>query len=212
MRITRDLVRKALTAPLNDMWRTVERAIPAAVVVPVRIDPEPYVVAILRASSLKEHSNEVAFPGGKAEATDADLRATAFRELLEEVGIREEQIEDLGRLSPIPVVTGKYVIHPFVAELAEGAEPAITSPEIARLLRIPILPWLTGDLRISEVSAPWRGGDARVPHFDLEGCVLYGASAFVFFELLTKIARALDVPMPPGVLTTDNPWKDRYAR
>ena len=211
MRLTRELLRTALEEPLDLTWAE-SGAQPAAVVVPVSFEGEPHVVAILRSSALREHSGEVAFPGGKAELVDRDLRATAFRELEEEVGVRESQTEDLGRLSPMPVVTGKYVIHPYVAALAEGATPFVASSEIARVLVVPILPWITGDRRISEVKAPWRGGEATIPHFDLDGCVLYGASAFMFFELLTKIARAMGKKLPPGVLTTTHPWGDRYAR
>ncbi len=215
MRLTRPLLQTALEAPLDLTWTAGSQAQPAAVVVPLHLGHDgrdAHVVAILRSSSLREHSGEVGFPGGKVEAADRDLRATAFRELFEEVGVAEAQVEHLGRLSPVPVVTGKYVIHPFVAELVGGAEPFVASSEIARLVRIPVLPYITGEQRFSAVKAPWRGSEATFPHFELDGCVLYGASAFVFYELLTKVAGALGVALPRGVLTATYPWGDRYAR
>lgn len=212
LRVTRDVVREALLLPpVGSGGRGIltENARPAATVLALTFEPEPHVVAILRAGSLLDHANEVAFAGGKMEASDPDLRATAFRELEEELGVATRDTEMLGALSPVPVITGKYVIHPFVAELAPGVKPRITSTEIARLLFIPILPWLTGERQWVEVTIPWGERVLRLPHYELEGCVLYGASAYTFHELLTKIATVLGRTLPPPRASTELPWTPR---
>jgi 8-oxo-dGTP pyrophosphatase MutT (NUDIX family) len=209
IRVTRDIVREALLYPpvKNGRGFSNESSRPAATVLAITFDPEPHVTAILRAAALLDHANEVAFPGGKMEESDPDLRATAFRELEEELGIKASDTEVLGALSPIPVITGKYVIHPFVAELAPGVVPRITSTEIARLLSIPILPWLTGERVWVEVTVPFGEGHLRLPHYELDECILYGASAYTFHELLTKIASALKMPLPPPRASKELPWK-----
>ncbi len=209
IRVTRDIVREALLFPQVKNGRGFGNATSraAATVLAITFDPEPHVAAILRSAALLDHANEVAFPGGKMEESDPDLRSAALRELEEELGIQASDTEVLGALSPIPVITGKYIIHPFVAELAPGVKPRIASTEIARLLSIPILPWLTGERAWVEVTVPFGEGELRLPHYELDDCILYGASAYTFHELLTKIASALRVPLPPPRVSKELPWK-----
>jgi len=214
MQITRDTLRAALalalpTPPPDPLVGKGTRA--AAVVIPIRLGAEPAATLVLRSSALRDHPGEVGFPGGKQDPGDPDLAATALRELEEEVALRPEDVEVLGRLEAIPVITGRYLIHPFVALLREGLRPRIASPEIARLLDVPLLPWITGAAVIRGVRTEWRGG-ASVPHFELEGCTLYGASAFIFHEMLQRIAAALGRELPAPQLQAELPWGDRYDR
>src|SRR5262249_7545643 len=91
----------------------ISQAKPAGVVIPIVSSRDPSAIFILRGAHLKDHAGEVALPGGKPEPGDADLKATALRELGEEIGLGADDIEWLGSLSPCPVITGRYMIHPF---------------------------------------------------------------------------------------------------
>ena len=73
---------------------------PASVLVPI-VDraPEPTVLFTQRTVHLKNHSGQISFPGGRAEASDASAERTALRETWEEVGLPAERVELLGRLS-----------------------------------------------------------------------------------------------------------------
>lgn len=210
-RITPRLVREALTQPSPfppPEIRGAPRA--AAVIVPIRFEPEPHVLVVFRSDALRDHPGEVAFPGGKLEDEDDDLEAAAVRELEEELDVRHDQLALLGALSAIPVVTGRFLIHPFVAELGPAAVPRIASTEIERIARIPLLPWLTGARRHGAVATRWRGQPFLLPHFEVEDRVLYGASACIFFELVVKIASALGVALAEPEVTTELPWAGRY--
>ena len=208
-----ELVRAALEAPsplppprrlTDDDWPQ-----PAAVVLPIRFGPVPEVVAVVRARHLKDHAGEVGFPGGKLEG-DENLQEAALRETHEEIGLEAEALTLLGTLAPIPVVTGRYLIHPFVASIAEGAEPRLASSEAERLLRLPILPWITGERRHAAVKHEWRGNLFTLPHFEVNGRILYGASAIIFYELLARIADQLGMTMPEPELEEEFPWAGRY--
>lgn len=217
MKLDADIVRRALTRPTPFVprdWKNEVPPSPAAVCVPIAFEPEPVVYAVLRSKDLRDHAGEVGFPGGKVEPSDVDLRATALRELEEEVAIRD--VDVLGALTPIPVITGRFLIHPFVTAIG-AARPTIRATEIAALLSLPVLDYLTGRAPIEAVTSTWRGHDFITPHFRLragpdesERVVLYGASAFVFWELLLRVSAELGVAIPPPTLVDEPPWGDRY--
>jgi 8-oxo-dGTP pyrophosphatase MutT (NUDIX family) len=207
VRITSDLIRAALKGPFEpSIAHSIflrEGFIDAAVIVPIVLAPEPRAILVLRAAHLNDHAGEVAFPGGKPEPADADLWATANREMEEEIGIAPAAIERAGELAPIFVLSGRYRIHPFVGVVREGESPRATSPEIARILSIPILPWLTGERAIQGVRLNVKGIELIATHYEVDGCVLYGASAAIFHELLLRLSARLGLPEPAVELGDD---------
>lgn len=229
MPIDREVVRRALAgraplpddpeqaSPLGPAWGDAPRVAPgdaprpAAVALPLSFDPEPIVYAVLRASTLRDHAGEVGFPGGKREAADVDLRATALRELAEECAVRD--VDLLGALTPVPVITRRFLIHPFVVALPADARPIAAESEIAEVLPIPLTGYLSGERRIAAIRGTWLERTFTTPHFELrEGVVLYGASAFMLYELLVALAGELSLTLPDPVLVTEPPWGDRYGR
>ncbi len=205
-------MRQALTLP-SPLPPPLSRpqAKPAAVVLPIRFEPEVSVIAVIRSEKLRDHPGEVGFPGGKLEEDDRDLRAAAFREAREEVALAATDLEELGTLSPVPVVTGRFLIHPFVAAVKPGAEPRVASSELSRMVEVPIAPWITGERRHGAVAAEVRGRRWLLPHFDVADRVLYGASAIIFYELLLRLCNVLGVEMPEPRVQQELPWGDRYT-
>ncbi len=214
-RLDVDLVRRAVQGPAGphagSRFIDVSHAKPAAVVVPLQLAPEPAAVLVLRGSHLKDHAGEVGFPGGKPDPSDADLRATGLRELEEEVGVGAAEIEIVGELRPMPVITGRYMIHPFAGVLRDGASPRVASREITRILSLPLLPLLTGERVIDAVQGEWHGVVLFAPHFEVDGCVLYGASAYILYDLLSRLAATLGLMLPPPRIVNELPWGNRYG-
>ena len=226
--ITPELLEEAMRLPLvRRSGRNVlalPDARPAGVLLPVRFRPTPHVVAMVRPRTMKEHAGEVGFPGGKCEPGET-LLVTALRETEEELGLPREKVTPLGELQPVSVITGRFVLHPFVGLVADEAEVSPSPREVERLVELPIAPYLTGEMPISAVEVrlwdrtepegafghtPVNDGVLQLPHFELDGCVLYGASAYVFHELLTRIAMVLERELPAPRLREELPWKGRY--
>ncbi|HVK64706.1 MAG TPA: CoA pyrophosphatase [Polyangium sp.] len=213
MRISPDDVRRSLAglpaedSPWISMLQTNAR--PAAVAIPIRFTPDPVVIAILRSAELREHASQVAFPGGKREPSDVDLYATALREMDEEVALAGEGITHLGELTPTPTYNGRYLIHPYVVAVGEGLAPVACSGEIAHLLELPLGAYLRGEAPRYGVMLTWQGAEILMPHFRLDACVLYGASAVIFHELVERIAAGIGATLPPPILEREMPWGNR---
>jgi 8-oxo-dGTP pyrophosphatase MutT (NUDIX family) len=183
---------------------------PAGILLPVRLEPAPHVVAMVRARTLREHGGEVGFAGGRREPGEA-LLDTALREAHEELGLPPWQVSPLGELAPVHVITGRYVMHPFVG-LAPGDVDLQPAPEeVERVVELPLLPWLTGERPFAAVEFAFEGQALLLPHFPLGDCVLYGASAYVFHELLARLAQLHGRSLPTPELEDELPWRHRYG-
>ncbi len=212
--IDRAILEAALALP-PDPERLVDRALapgakPAPVVLPVELTGQAVLYVIERAAHLRDHAGELGFPGGKPEPGDADLVATALRELEEELGVGRDQITILGRLGPCPVITGKYLLEPFVGLLAKDATPRVASGELAAVHRLVLDPLVQGAQTIDAVQAEWHGRPVTSVYFPVGENTLYGASAAVAHELIDRLAAALGRPRPSLRFQTVRPWGSRY--
>ena len=86
----------------------------AAVLLPLVMRDQLTILLTQRTTHLSTHSGQIAFPGGKVDAEDADATATALREAHEEIGLTAERVEVLGSL-PTYVTGSSFVITPVVA-------------------------------------------------------------------------------------------------
>lgn len=110
----------------------------AAVLVPIvgRRDG-PTVMLTQRTAHLSDHAGQVSFPGGRAEAGDDSLVATALREMHEEVGVEPARVEVLGQLPEYTTRTG-YRVTPVVGWLKPPVELAPDSFEVAEVFEVPL--------------------------------------------------------------------------
>ena len=85
-------------------------------------------------------SGHMAFPGGRVDPGDADARAAAERETLEEVGLSLDGAERLGRLDDLNAgvrLVAPLVLSAFVYRLDEPA-PLTPNHEVAEALWVPV--------------------------------------------------------------------------
>jgi len=142
-------------------------------------------VVIRRSVYVGIHSGQIAFPGGRYEEEDKDVRTTALREIEEEIGIPEEKIEILGRLSDIYVPPSNFMISVFVGYLAEKPDYRIDEREVDEVIEIPFSDFFKPDLiKEKDFYVGSLRAAKKAPYFDVTNAEIWGASAMVVSELL----------------------------
>lgn len=111
---------------------------PAAVLVPI-IDRGERATLLLtqRAASLRNHSAQIAFPGGRIDDGDAGPIETALREAEEEIGLHRRHVTPLGFLDAYLTGTG-YRIVPVVARIQPGFDLTINEAEVDEAFEAPL--------------------------------------------------------------------------
>src|SRR3989440_5923499 len=111
----------------------------ASVLIPLfDVNNETLVSFIRRASTLRAHSGEIAFPGGAADDSDVSPIVTALREAQEEIGLDPSRVEVLGIMSPVFTVVSNFLITPVVAFLPEV--PGTLHLQLSEVAEIIFLP------------------------------------------------------------------------
>jgi 8-oxo-dGTP pyrophosphatase MutT (NUDIX family) len=108
----------------------------AAVLVPIVMREQPTVLLTERSTQMKNHSGQVAFPGGRVDPEDANIAAAALREAWEEVGLSADYIEILGSLPTYTTITS-FVVTPVVALVRPGFELTLNPYEVEDAFEVP---------------------------------------------------------------------------
>lgn len=109
----------------------------AAVLIPVVDRGEAMVLLTERAGHLRDHSGQVAFPGGKIDEADAGPVETALREAEEEIGLDRRLVTPIGLLDVYLSATG-YRIQPVVAIVAPDFALTLNHDEVADAFEVPL--------------------------------------------------------------------------
>ena len=109
----------------------------ASVLIPLVLRDELGVLLTQRTDHLNDHPGQISFPGGRAEATDADVVATALREAHEEIGLEAAYIDVLGALPTYTTGTG-FIVTPVVALVRPGYTLHADPFEVAEVFEVPL--------------------------------------------------------------------------
>jgi 8-oxo-dGTP pyrophosphatase MutT (NUDIX family) len=146
-----------------------------------------HVLLTQRASALRVHSGQIAFPGGKMDPEDASPAATAIREAWEEIGIAPERIEVLGYLGAYLSGSGFRIV-PVVARLHEPLAMTLNPDEVVETFEVPfsfVMSEANHQLRERE----WKGGPRKfyaVPYGERN---IWGITAGILRVLYERLYR-----------------------
>jgi len=134
------------------------------------------------------HSGQIAFPGGKFEEFDIDLKYTALRETEEEIGLLPEQIKVLGSLTEVYITPSNFLVKPFVGVVNQKPEFIVDSREVERVIVVDLFQLNNKEI-IKEKTILQSGGfKLKTPYYEIEGLTIWGATAMMISELNAVVA------------------------
>jgi len=161
---------------------------PAAVLIGVVEHPEPTVLLTKRAGHLADHAGQIAFPGGKIDATDASPLDAALREAWEEVGLERTFIDPIGYLDLYGTGFG-FRILPTVARVRPGFTLNINRSEVDDAFEVP-LAFLMNPVNHQIHSKEFRGMERTYYAMPYAERYIWGATAGILRILYERICQS----------------------
>ncbi|MEP6695821.1 MAG: CoA pyrophosphatase [Pseudonocardiales bacterium] len=141
----------------------------------------PEVLLIQRASTMRSHAGQPAFPGGATDPGDDGPIGTALREAAEEVGLDPASVHIIATLSPLWLPPSGFVVTPVLGWWHRPHPVSAIDPrEVAAVARVRVAA-LVDPANRSRVRHPsgWIG-----PAFNVHGMLVWGFTAVLIDRLL----------------------------
>lgn len=156
-------------------------------------DNEHFIVIIERARNNPndKHAGQLGFPGGKYEVQDGDMLSCALREVEEEIGVTQAAINNVLPLSTLYVFASNFNVFPYLGFLSHKPKFTAQKSEVHDIITVPISKILdpavksVKDIKVRELFIP------KAPYYDLDGKVLWGATAMIMSEVEWLIKKTI---------------------
>ncbi|MCK0176418.1 CoA pyrophosphatase [Mycolicibacterium sp. F2034L] len=138
----------------------------------------------VRASTLRHHAGQAAFPGGATDPGDDGPVHTAFREAAEETGLDTSRVRPLATLQRMFIPPSGFHVVPVLAYSADpGPVVVVDEAETAVVARVPVRAFINPDNRLMVYrdanSRRWAG-----PAFLLNEMLVWGFTGQVISAIL----------------------------
>ncbi len=160
----------------------------AAVLVPV-VDhgDDASVILTKRTEKLRSHSGQIAFPGGRVDASDPTPEFTALRETEEEIGLSSDFIEVVGRM-PDYVSGSGFRIAPVLAVVKPGFLLTINEDEVDDAFEVP-LSFLMNPANHNRESRIWQNRERFFYTMPFGERYIWGVTAGIIRTLYERLYR-----------------------
>lgn len=108
---------------------------------------------------MKTHSGQIAFPGGKVDPEDVNMKATALREAHEEVGLEARHVQIIGEL-PIYVTGTSFWVTPVIGLVSPDFDLCLNADEVADVFEVP-LSFLMNPANHRRHALDWQGSQRQ---------------------------------------------------
>ncbi|MFF2371180.1 NUDIX hydrolase [Agromyces sp. NPDC058110] len=145
------------------------------------------VLLLRRAATLGSHPGQIAFPGGRLEASDDGPIAAALREAAEETGVDPDGVEPLGTLAPMPLPVSNHLVTPVPAWWTRPSQvAAVDHDESVEVFRVPVADLLDPANR-GTTALTFEDRTFRGPAFTVGGRVVWGFTALVLAGMFDEL-------------------------
>lgn len=162
-----------------------ETLLPAAVLVAVTDRADPGVILTQRTDTMRRHAGQIAFPGGRIDAGDADAVAAALREAEEEIALPRASVEIVGAADRYRTITGFDVI-PIVGVIPPDLVMVAQPEEVAAVFEVP-LGFLLDVANHVEASVEWQGRERHYYEILWDSYRIWGATAAMIVNLSRRL-------------------------
>ena len=165
------------------------------------------VLLLARATTLRSHAGQVAFPGGRIDPGDGGPVEAALREAREETGLDPRGVDVLGALPEVPLAFSRHVVTPVLAWWRHPSPVRVVDEaESAAVFRAPVAdlinPGNRGTSVIRRAGEEYRGPAFLVPHAGGEHLV-WGFTGMLLDGLFDRLGwseewdRSREIPLEP---------------
>ena len=159
---------------------------PAAVLIPLIARPEGTTVLLTqRASSLRSHSGQIAFPGGRIDGPDETPVEAALREAQEEIGLDPSRVEPFGRLDAYLSGSGFRIV-PIVGEVRPPFTLTMNDAEVADAFEVPFN-FLMDAANHQRQSREWKGIERHYYAMPWKERYIWGVTAGILRNLYERL-------------------------
>src|SRR3954453_9142810 len=103
----------------------------------VEVENETHILFEVRSLKLRRQPGQICFPGGKIDENDRDQQHCAIRETCEELGIEEENIEDVLPLDTM-ISPHNHILFLFVGKITDINLIKPNEAEVGEVFTVPL--------------------------------------------------------------------------
>ena len=152
---------------------------------------QTHLALILRTSYNGVHSSQIAFPGGKVEVEDFDLKQTALRETHEEIGVHPNSITVIRAFTEVYIPPSNYMVYPFLGYCHDELEFILQEDEVAGIVEFPLADFLDDKILNTTTIKTSYDESIDVPGFQVNEHFIWGATAMILSELKETLKMVL---------------------